>query len=71
MALGSLARLGREPLVAIWFGAFGFLATFLFVLPLSSKSHVVVLYILLPSTSAKVAGYHAAMWPLPHRDAIN
>ncbi|HEV2988277.1 MAG TPA: hypothetical protein VG759_07540 [Candidatus Angelobacter sp.] len=55
--LSGLARVGPRPLAAIWFTAFGFLATFLFFLPLSSKSHVVILYILLPSISAGIAGY--------------
>jgi hypothetical protein len=52
-----VARFGHRPLAAIWFAAFGFLATVLFFLPLSGKSHVVVLYMLLPSTSAGLAGY--------------
>src|SRR5215469_9716433 len=52
-----VTRFGHRPLAAIWFAAFAFLTTFLFFLPLSGKSHVVVLYILLPSTSAGLAGY--------------
>ena len=52
-----VARFGHRPLAAIWFAAFGFLTTVLFFLPLAGKSHVVVLYILLPSTSAGLAGY--------------
>jgi hypothetical protein len=51
------ARFGHRPLAAIWFAAFGFFTTVLFFLPVSGKSHVVVLYILLPSTSAGLAGY--------------
>ena len=39
------------------FAAFGFLTTVLFFLPLTGKSHVVVLYILLSSASAGLAGY--------------
>ena len=56
LALGSQG-FGRKPLAGIWFAAFGFLTTLLFFLPLSNKSHVVVLYVLRPSTSAGIAGY--------------
>ena len=49
--------LGPRPLAAIWFAAFGLLTTLLFFFPLSGKSHAVVLYILLPSISAGLAGY--------------
>ena len=52
-----VARFGHKSFAALWFGAFGFLTTVLFFFPLSGKSHVVVLYILLPSTSAGLAGY--------------
>lgn len=47
----------RRCLAAVWFAAFGALATFAFFLPLSMRAHVAFLYVGLPSLSAGIAGY--------------
>ena len=57
MAKGDVAGLGPRSLAAAWFALLGFLASLLVFLPLSGKSHVVILYVLLPSFSAGTAGF--------------
>jgi hypothetical protein len=53
----TLQPAARRLLAAIWFTAFGLLATVIFFHQLSMTAHAVVLYIVLPSVSAGVAGY--------------
>ena len=57
MALRTLPPAARRPIAAIWFAAFALLFTVLFFLRLSMASHAVVLYIVLPSLAAGIAGY--------------
>jgi hypothetical protein len=57
LALRILSPAARRPLAAIWFAAFGLVFTVLFFLRLSMASHAVVLYIVLPSLAAGIAGY--------------
>ena len=53
----TLSPAARQPAAAIWFAAFGLLFTVLFFLRLSMASHAVVLYIVLASLAAGIAGY--------------
>lgn len=57
MAVRALAPAARRPIAAIWFGAFALLFTALFFRRLSMASHAVILYIILPSLAAGIAGY--------------
>ena len=57
MAVRTLPPAARRPIAAIWFAAFAALATFLFFLRLSMASHAVILYVVLPSLAAEIAGY--------------
>jgi hypothetical protein len=47
----------RRPIAAIWFAAVAALATFLFFRRLAMAPHAVILYIVLPSLAAGIAGY--------------
>lgn len=57
MAVRTLPPSTRRPLAALWFAAFGALATFLFFLRLVMAPHAAILYIVLPSMAAGIAGY--------------
>lgn len=57
MALPTLPLAARRPIGAVWFAAFGLLFTVLFFLRLSMASHAIILYIILPSLAAGIAGY--------------
>jgi len=57
LALRTLPPAARRPLAAVWFAAFGLLFTILFFLRLSMASHAIILYIVLPSLAAGIAGY--------------
>jgi hypothetical protein len=57
LALRTLQPAARRPVAAIWFAAFALLFTLLFFLRLSLASHAVILYIVLPSLAAGIAGY--------------
>lgn len=57
MAVRTLPPSARSPIAALWFAAFAALATFLFFLQLTMASHAVILYIVLPSLAAGIAGY--------------
>jgi hypothetical protein len=57
LAVRSLTPAARRPIAAIWFAAFALLFTVLFFLRLSMASHAVILYIILPSLAAGIAGY--------------
>jgi hypothetical protein len=57
LAIRTLPPAARRPVAAIWFAAFALLFTVLFFLRLSMASHAVILYIVLPSSAAGIAGY--------------
>lgn len=57
MAVRTLPPAARRPIAAIWFASFALLFTVLFFLRLSMASHAVILYIVLPSLAAGIAGY--------------
>jgi hypothetical protein len=57
LALGTLPPAARRSIAALWFAAFALLFTVLFFLHLSMASHAVILYIVLPSLAAGIAGY--------------
>ena len=57
MATRTLPPAARRPIAAIWFAAFALLFTVLFFLRLSMASHAIILYIILPSLAAGIAGY--------------
>ena len=57
MAVRTLPPSARRPIAAIWFAAFAIVATGLFFMRLSMASHGVILYIVLPSLAAAIAGY--------------
>ncbi len=57
MAIHTLPPAARRPIAALWFASFALLSTVLFFLRLSMASHAVILYIVLPSLAAGIAGY--------------
>ena len=57
MAIRALPPAARRPIAAIWFAAFALLFTVLFFLRLCMASHAIILYIVLPSLAAGIAGY--------------
>jgi hypothetical protein len=57
LARRTLPAAARRPIAAVWFAAFAALATFLFFLRVSMAAHAVILYIVLPSLAAGIAGY--------------
>jgi hypothetical protein len=57
LAVRTLPPSARRSIAALWFAAFAALATFLFFLRLVMAPHAVILYILLPSLAAGIAGY--------------
>jgi hypothetical protein len=56
LAVRTLPTSARHPIVALWFAAFGALSTFLFFLRLVMAPHAVILYVVLPSLAAGIAG---------------
>ena len=57
MAVRPLPPAARRPIAAIWFAAFALLFTVLFFLRVSMASHAIILYKVLPSLAAGIAGY--------------
>jgi len=57
LAVRTLPPSARRPIAALWFAAFAALATFLFFLRLVMAPHAVILYVVLPSLAAGIAGY--------------
>jgi hypothetical protein len=57
LSVRTLPPSARRPIAALWFAAFAALATFLFFLRLVMAPHAVILYIVLPSLAAGIAGY--------------
>jgi hypothetical protein len=57
LAVHTLPPAARRLVAAIWFAAFALLFTMLFFLRLSMASHAVILYIVLPSFAAGIAGH--------------
>jgi hypothetical protein len=57
LAARTLPPSARRSVAALWFAAFAALATFLFFLRLVMAPHAVILYVLLPSLAAGIAGY--------------
>jgi hypothetical protein len=57
LAVPILPPSARQPIAALWFAAFAALATFLFFLRLVMAPHAVILYVVLPSLAAGIAGY--------------
>jgi hypothetical protein len=57
LAVRTLSASAQRSIAAFWFAAFAALATFLFFLRLVMAPHAVILYVVLPSLSAGIAGY--------------
>jgi hypothetical protein len=57
LAERTLSAAARRFVAATWFAAFALLSTALFFLRVSMASHAVILYIILPSLAAGIAGY--------------
>jgi hypothetical protein len=57
LAVRTLPPTARRPIAALWFAAFAALATFLLFLRLVMSPHAVILYVVLPSLAAGIAGY--------------
>ena len=57
LAARTLPPSARRSVAALWFAAFAALATFLFFLRLVMAPHAVILYVVLPSLAAAIAGY--------------
>ena len=57
MAVRILPPSAQRSIAALWFAAFAALATFLFFLRLVMAPHAIILYIVLPSLAAGIAGY--------------
>lgn len=57
LAARTLPPSARRSIAALWFAAFAALATFLFFLRLVMAPHAVILYVVLPSLAAAIAGY--------------
>jgi hypothetical protein len=57
LAVRTLPPSVRRPIAALWFSAFAALATLLFFLRLVMSPHAVILYVILPSLAAGIAGY--------------
>jgi len=57
LAARTLPPSARRSVAALWFAGFAALATFLFFLRLVMAPHAVVLYVVLPSLAAGIAGY--------------
>jgi len=57
LAVRTLPASARGSIAALWFAGFAALATFLFFLRLVMAPHAVILYVLLPSLAAGIAGY--------------
>jgi hypothetical protein len=57
LAVCTLPPSARRLIAGLWFAAFAALATFLFFLRLMMSPHAVILYVILPSLAAGIAGY--------------
>lgn len=57
MAVRTLPPSARRSIAALWFAGFAALATFLFFLRLVMAPHAVILYVVIPSLAAGIAGY--------------
>jgi hypothetical protein len=57
LAVRALPASARGFIAALWFAGFAALATFLFFLRLVMAPHAVILYVILPSLAAGIAGY--------------
>jgi hypothetical protein len=57
LAVRTLPPSARRPIAGLWFAAFAALATFLFFLRLVMSPHAMILYVVLPSLAAGIAGY--------------
>jgi hypothetical protein len=57
LAVRTLPPSARRSIAALWFAGFAALATFLFFLRLVMGPHAVILYIVVPSLAAGIAGY--------------
>lgn len=57
LAVRTLPPSARRSIAALWFAGFAALATFLFFLRLVMGPHAVILYIVVPSVAAGIAGY--------------
>lgn len=57
MAVRTLPPSARRTIAALWFAGFAALATFLFFLKLVMGPHAIILYIVVPSLAAGIAGY--------------
>jgi hypothetical protein len=57
LAVRTLPPPARRAIAAIWFAAFAAMSSFLFFVRLSMASHAIILYIVLPSLAAAIAGY--------------
>jgi hypothetical protein len=57
LSVRTLPPSARRPIAALWFAVFAALATFLFFLRLAMAPHAIILYIVLPSLAAGIAGY--------------
>jgi hypothetical protein len=57
LAVRALPPSARRPIAALWFAGFAALATFLFFLRLVMAPHAVILYVVVPSLAAGIAGY--------------
>jgi hypothetical protein len=57
LAVRTLPPSARRAIAALWFAAFAALATLLFFLRLVMAPHAVILYVVLPSLAAGIAGY--------------
>ncbi|HWY68021.1 MAG TPA: hypothetical protein VNX88_05110 [Terriglobales bacterium] len=57
MAVRTFPPSARKPIAALWFAAFAALAASLFFLRVVMAPHAVILYVVLPSFAAGIAGY--------------
>jgi hypothetical protein len=56
LAVRTLPPSARRPIATLWFAGFAALAAFLFFLRLVMAPHAVILYVVLPSLAAGIAG---------------
>ena len=57
MAVRTLPPSARRSIAALWFAGFAALATFLFFFRLVMAPHAIILYIVIPSLAAGIAGF--------------
>jgi hypothetical protein len=56
LTVRTLPSSARRPVATLWFAGFAALATFLFFLRLAMSPHAIILYVVLPSLAAGIAG---------------